>query len=315
MTKENIKMDFHHIPVLLKETIEYLKPVYGGIYVDGTLGGGGHSLEILKRIGPEGKLIGIDRDPTAIKTTSEKLKDFKDVFIPVHGNNADVIDLLDEMNIDHIDGMIMDLGVSSHQFDETDRGFTYREDVRLDMRMDTSQDFSAYDLVNSYSVEDLSRIFWTYGEERWAKRIAEFVVKNRPVETTGQLVEIIKAAVPASARQGGPHPARRVFQAIRIEVNNELGSLEKAIENAIRLLKPNGRLCIISFHSLEDRIVKQSFKRESNPCTCPKDLPVCICGKRPQIKILTRRPVIPSPEEIEVNPRSRSAKLRACKKL
>lgn len=315
MTKENIKMDFHHIPVLLKETIEYLKPVYGGIYVDGTLGGGGHSLEILKRIGPEGKLIGIDRDPTAIKTTSEKLKDFKDVFIPVHGNNADVIDLLDEMNIDHIDGMIMDLGVSSHQFDETDRGFTYREDVRLDMRMDTSQDFSAYDLVNSYSVEDLSRIFWIYGEERWAKRIAEFVVKNRPVETTGQLVEIIKAAVPASARQGGPHPARRVFQAIRIEVNNELGSLEKAIENAIRLLKPNGRLCIISFHSLEDRIVKQSFKRESNPCTCPKDLPVCICGKRPQIKILTRRPVIPSPEEIEVNPRSRSAKLRACKKL
>ncbi len=315
MTKENIKMDFHHIPVLLKETIEYLKPVYGGIYVDGTLGGGGHSLEILKRIGPEGKLIGIDRDPTAIKTTSEKLKDFKDAFIPVHGNNADVIDLLDEMNIDHIDGMIMDLGVSSHQFDETDRGFTYREDVRLDMRMDTSQDFSAYDLVNSYSVEDLSRIFWTYGEERWAKRIAEFVVKNRPVETTGQLVEIIKAAVPASARQGGPHPARRVFQAIRIEVNNELASLEKAIENAIRLLKPNGRLCIISFHSLEDRIVKQSFKRESNPCTCPKDLPVCICGKRPQIKILTRRPVIPSLEEIEVNPRSRSAKLRACKKL
>lgn len=315
MTKENIKMDFHHIPVLLKETIEYLKPVYGGIYVDGTLGGGGHSLEILKRIGPEGKLIGIDRDPTAIKTTSEKLKDFKDVFIPVHGNNADVIDLLDEMNIDHIDGMIMDLGVSSHQFDETDRGFTYREDVRLDMRMDTSQDFSAYDLVNSYSVEDLSRIFWIYGEERWAKRIAEFVVKNRPVETTGQLVEIIKAAVPASARQGGPHPARRVFQAIRIEVNNELASLEKAIENAIRILKPNGRLCIISFHSLEDRIVKQSFKRESNPCTCPKDLPVCICGKRPQIKILTRRPVIPSPEEIEVNPRSRSAKLRACKKL
>lgn len=315
MTKENIKMDFHHIPVLLKETIEYLKPVNGGIYVDGTLGGGGHSLEILKRIGPEGKLIGIDRDPTAIKTTSEKLKDFKDVFIPVHGNNADVIDLLDEMNIDHIDGMIMDLGVSSHQFDETDRGFTYREDVRLDMRMDTSQDFSAYDLVNSYSVEDLSRIFWIYGEERWAKRIAEFVVKNRPVETTGQLVEIIKAAVPASARQGGPHPARRVFQAIRIEVNNELGSLEKAIENAIRILKPNGRLCIISFHSLEDRIVKQSFKRENNPCTCPRDLPVCICGKRPQIKILTRRPVIPSPEEIEVNPRSRSAKLRACKKL
>ncbi|HZK33914.1 MAG TPA: 16S rRNA (cytosine(1402)-N(4))-methyltransferase RsmH, partial [Bacillota bacterium] len=219
------------------------------------------------------------------------------------------------LNIDYIDGMIMDLGASSHQFDEKDRGFTYQEDVRLDMRMDTTQDFSAYELVNQYSVKELAEIFWSYGEERWSKRIAEFVVKNRPVETTGQLVEVIKAAVPAAARRGGPHPARRVFQAIRIEVNRELELLDKALENSISVLKPKGRLCVISFHSLEDRIVKRTFRKQNRPCTCPPDLPICICGKKPQVEILTRRPINPTDGEIEGNPRSRSAKLRACKKL
>lgn len=308
-------MEFHHTPVMLEEVLQYLDPKPGGIYADGTLGGGGHSLEILKRISPGGRLIGIDRDPAAIKAAQERLKDWAGSFTAVHGNYSDIREILDYLGVEHLDGMIMDLGVSSYQLDEKERGFTYNEDVRLDMRMDTTQDFSAYDVINGYTAEDLARIFWQYGEERWSKRIAEFIVKNRPIDTTGRLVEVIKAAVPASARRTGPHPARRVFQAIRIEVNSELEHLKVAVDKAVSALKPGGRLCIITFHSLEDRIVKTEFQRLSNPCTCPPKSPVCLCGETPQVEILTRKPVLPTAEEIDSNPRSRSAKLRACRKL
>jgi 16S rRNA (cytosine1402-N4)-methyltransferase len=308
-------MEFHHIPVLLQETLEYLKPVPGGIYVDGTLGGGGHSIEILKRIAPSGRLIGIDRDPAAIQAAAERLKDYKSSFTPVHGNYVDVKEFLRNLNIDAADGMLMDLGVSSHQLDETERGFSYHEDVRLDMRMDTTQKFSAYEVVNEYSAEELSRVIWEYGEERWAKRIAKFIVDDRPIATTAELVEAIKKAVPASARRDGPHPARRTFQAIRIEVNQELSLLEKAVRNAVSVLKPGGRLCVITFHSLEDRIVKTTFRSLKDPCTCPPGAPICICGKIPEVDIITRKPVIPGDEELENNPRSRSAKLRVCQKL
>lgn len=308
-------MEFHHTPVMLEEVLQYLDPKPGGIYADGTLGGGGHSLEILKRISPGGRLIGIDRDPAAIKAAQERLKDWAGSFTAVHGNYSDIREILDDLGVEHLDGMIMDLGVSSYQLDEKERGFTYNEDVRLDMRMDTTQDFSAYDVINGYTAEDLARIFWQYGEERWSKRIAEFIVKNRPIDTTGRLVEVIKAAVPASARRTGPHPARRVFQAIRIEVNSELEHLKVAVDKAVSALKPGGRLCIITFHSLEDRIVKTEFQRLSNPCTCPPKSPVCLCGETPQVEILTRKPVLPTAEEIDSNPRSRSAKLRACRKL
>ncbi|HOB20129.1 MAG TPA: 16S rRNA (cytosine(1402)-N(4))-methyltransferase RsmH [Candidatus Atribacteria bacterium] len=308
-------MEFHHIPVMLEEVLQYLDPKPGGIYADGTLGGGGHSLEILKRIVPDGRLIGIDRDPEAIKAARERLKAWSGSFTAVHGNYADIVEILKDLGIEHLDGMIMDLGVSSHQLDEKERGFTYNEDVRLDMRMDTTQDFSAYDVINGYPAEELARIFWQYGEERWSKRIAEFIVRNRPIETTGRLVEVIKAAVPASARRSGPHPARRVFQAVRIEVNRELEHLKEAIDRAVSVLKPGGRLCIITFHSLEDRIVKTQFQRLSNPCICPPKSPVCLCGKTPQVEILTRKPVLPTEDETGSNPRSRSAKLRACRKL
>ncbi len=308
-------MEFHHTPVMLEEVLQYLDPKPGGIYADGTLGGGGHSLEILKRISPGGRLIGIDRDPAAIKAAQERMKDWAGSFTAVHGNYSDIREILDDLGVEHLDGMIMDLGVSSYQLDEKERGFTYNEDVRLDMRMDTTQDFSAYDVINGYTAEDLARIFWQYGEERWSKRIAEFIVKNRPIDTTGRLVEVIKAAVPASARRTGPHPARRVFQAIRIEVNSELEHLKVAVDKAVSALKPGGRLCIITFHSLEDRIVKTEFQRLSNPCTCPPKSPVCLCGETPQVEILTRKPVLPTAEEIDSNPRSRSAKLRACRKL
>ena len=308
-------MDFHHIPVMLKETLEYLNPVPGGIYVDGTMGGGGHSLEILKRIAPVGRLIGIDRDPEAVRAASEKLKDYKDSFLPIHGNYVDVKEFLRDLEIDAVDGMLMDLGVSSYQLDAAERGFSYQDDVRLDMRMDTTQDFSAYEVVNKYSAGELSKVIRDYGEERWAKRIARFIVDNRPITTTGELVEVIKKAVPASARRDGPHPARRTFQAIRIEVNQELSLLEDGIRNAVSILKPGGRLCIITFHSLEDRIVKTTFRNLKDPCICPPEAPVCICGKVPEVDIVTRKPIAPSDEELKINPRSRSAKLRVCQKL
>jgi len=308
-------MEFHHTPVLLQETLKYLNPAPGGIYVDGTIGGGGHSIEILKRIVPGGRLIGVDRDPEAILAVSERLKDYGPFLSPVHGNYVEIREIMSDLGIPAADGMLMDLGVSSYQLDAVKRGFSYREDVRLDMRMDTTQEFSAYELVNGYPEAELARVIREYGEERWAKRIARFIVENRPIATTGELVKVIKKAIPASARRKGPHPARRTFQAIRIEVNQELSLLEDGIRNAVSILKPGGRLCIITFHSLEDRIVKRTFRNLQDPCICPPDAPICTCGRIPEVKILTKKPIIPNDVELETNPRSRSAKLRVCQKL
>ena len=308
-------MEFHHTPVLLQETLKYLNPAPGGIYVDGTIGGGGHSIEILKRIVPGGRLIGVDRDPEAILAVSERLKDYGPFLSPVHGNYVEIREIMSDLGIPAADGMLMDLGVSSYQLDAVKRGFSYREDVRLDMRMDTTQEFSAYELVNGYPEAELTRVIRNYGEERWAKRISRFIVENRPIATTGELVKVIKKAIPASARRKGPHPARRTFQAIRIEVNQELSLLEDGIRNAVSILKPGGRLCIITFHSLEDRIVKRTFRNLQDPCICPPDAPICTCGRIPEVKILTKKPIIPNDVELETNPRSRSAKLRVCQKL
>jgi len=295
--------------------MEHLKPIPGCIYVDGTMGGGGHSEEILKRIYPTGRLIGIDRDPAAYKAASERLKAWSESFTPVHGNFADIKNILATLNISAVDGVLLDLGVSSHQLDSPERGFSYHEDVRLDMRMDTTQEISAYELVNQSSEEELARIIWDYGEERWAKRIAAFIVKHRPLETTGQLVEVIKKAIPAAARREGPHPARRTFQALRIAVNQELSLLEQALRDAVEVLKPGGRLCVITFHSLEDRIVKQTFRSLKDPCICPPEAPVCTCGKTPVVDIITRKPIVPKEEELKDNARARSAKLRVCEKI
>jgi 16S rRNA (cytosine1402-N4)-methyltransferase len=308
-------MEFSHTPVLLNEVIKLLDCHPGQVIVDGTVGGGGHAYEILKRIIPGGFLIGIDRDPNALEAAQKKLEEFEGCFKLVHANFANVKEVLKSLGIDAVDGMLLDLGVSSYQLEEKDRGFTYMQDAPLDMRMDPTQTFSAYNVVNEYSQQELERVIREYGEERWAKRIAEFIVSSRPIETTGQLVDVIKRAIPAAARREGPHPAKRTFQAIRIEVNQELNLLPRAIESAVEVLKPGGRLCIISFHSLEDRIVKQMFRSLSNPCTCPPDSPVCICGRRPLVKVLTSKPVTPTSREVSANPRSRSAKARCCQKL
>lgn len=308
-------MQFTHKSVLYEESLELLNCKPGHIVVDGTLGGGGHARGILESIVPGGKLIGIDRDPQALEYATEKLSEFEDTFIPIHGNFADVDSILRDLDIESIDGMILDIGVSSPQLDNVERGFTYREDAPLDMRMNPDQDFSAYDVVNGYSRQQLTKIIGSYGEERWASRIAQFIVDNRPIETTGKLVTIIKAAIPAGARRRGPHPAKRTFQAIRIEVNGELDALKQGIDRAIEVLKPGGRLCIISFHSLEDRIVKRAFKRLEDPCICAKDAPICVCGLEPKVEIVTRKPIMASERELKGNPRARSARLRACQKL
>ncbi|MFO7294658.1 MAG: 16S rRNA (cytosine(1402)-N(4))-methyltransferase RsmH [Clostridia bacterium] len=308
-------MEFSHTPVLLDEVLELLDCHPGQVVVDGTVGGGGHAYEILKRIVPGGFLIGIDRDPNALQAAQKKLGEFEGSFKLVHANFADIKEVLQSLGIDAVDGILLDLGVSSYQLDEAARGFTYMQDAPLDMRMDPTQTFSAYNVVNEYSQQELERVIREYGEERWAKRIAQFIVSNRPIETTGQLVDVIKRAIPAAARREGPHPAKRTFQAIRIEVNQELALLPKAIESAVEVLKPGGRLCIISFHSLEDRIVKQVFRSLSNPCTCPPDSPICMCGRRPVVKVLTGKPVTPTSREVSTNPRSRSAKARCCQKL
>lgn len=310
-------MEFHHVSVLFKESIEALKIKQDGIYVDGTLGGGGHSHGILSQCDTV-RLIGIDQDSDAIKAASERLSEFGSRVTIVNKNFSEIKNILSKLNIDKIDGAVLDLGVSSYQLDNAERGFSYMHDAALDMRMNRDSLKSAYDIVNSYSCEELTRIFYEYGEENWSKRIAEFICdrrKEKPVKTTFELVDIIKAAIPKKARLEGGHPAKRVFQAIRIEVNNELGILEKAIEDFVSVLKPGGRIAIITFHSLEDRIVKQTFQRLAKGCTCPKEFPVCMCGKTPQIKIVSRKPVLPGKDETEHNSRSKSAKLRIAEKI
>jgi len=311
-------MEFKHVSVLLEECIENLNIKPDGIYVDGTLGGGGHASYICQHLSPEGTLIGIDRDQDALNAASERLKDYPCQKIFVQSNYSDIRNVLEELELDGIDGALLDLGVSSFQLDNAERGFSYMHDAPLDMRMNQDDSFTAYDVVNEYDQKELTRIISKYGEEKWASRVATFIVNGRkdgPIETTGQLVELIKAAIPAKARREGPHPAKRTFQAIRIEVNDELGQLEHAIEEFCDVLNPEGRLCVISFHSLEDRIVKEIIAKRVNPCTCPKEFPVCVCGKTADIKKISKKPILPSAEELEVNPRSRSAKLRVCEKL
>ena len=305
-------MEFHHISVLLNECIDNLNITPDGIYVDGTMGGGGHSLEIAKRL-TTGRLICIDQDPNAHEAAGKRLAEYKDRITFVRDNFGNIANILDSLGIEKIDGMLLDIGVSSHQLDEAERGFSYQQDAPLDMRMNPDRPFSAYDVVNGYDEDELDRVIFTYGEERWARRIAQFIVKereNKPIETTGELVDIIKKAVPKGTRKDGPHPAKRTFQAIRIEVNGELEVLQRAIDDVAARLAVGGRLCIITFHSLEDRIVKEAFRKQENPCICPPQFPVCVCGKKPLGRVITRKPILPSKEELEENPRSRSAKLR-----
>ena len=288
-----------------------------GIYVDGTLGGGGHSSEILKKLSDKGLLIGIDQDRDALKAASARLQNYKNVKY-VHNNFYNVDSILNELGIEKIDGMLMDLGVSSYQLDTGDRGFSYMQDAPLDMRMNRDNSLSAYEVVNNYDEEELYRIIRDYGEEKFAKRIARFIVEKREeknIETTLELVEIIKAAIPAKARREGPHPAKRTFQAIRIEVNSELSILNKAIEDGVNRLNKGGRMAIITFHSLEDRIVKLKFKELATACTCPKEFPICICGGKAKVKIISRKAIEPSKEEVDENPRSRSAKLRVIERI
>lgn len=310
-------MEFKHISVLLNECLEGLNIKEDGVYVDCTLGGAGHSSEILKRLSKKGTLIGIDQDQDALKAAKEKLKDYDNV-IYVHNNFHNIDLILKNLGIEKVDGILMDLGVSSYQLDTGERGFSYMQDGKLDMRMNREDNFSAYDVVNNYEKESLYKVIREYGEEKFAKRIADFICSAREkkvIETTFELVEIIKSAIPAKARREGPHPAKRTFQAIRIEVNKELAILNKAIEDGVSHLNEGGRMGIITFHSLEDRIVKVKFKDLENPCTCPSDFPMCICNKKPIVKLVTRKPIGPSDEELEINPRSRSAKLRVVEKL
>jgi 16S rRNA (cytosine1402-N4)-methyltransferase len=310
-------MEFKHISVLLNEVIEGLNIKENGIYVDCTLGGAGHSGEIIKRLSADGRLIGIDQDKDALKAAGEKLKEYENTTY-VHNNFTNIEEILNSLNIEGVDGILMDLGVSSYQLDEGERGFSYMKDAPLDMRMNRDSEFTAYDVVNGYNEEQLSKVIRDFGEEKFARRIAKFIVDRRsanPINTTLQLVDIIKAAIPAKARREGPHPAKRTFQAIRIEVNKELDILDKAIEGAVNKLKSGGRVAVITFHSLEDRIIKIKFKELENPCNCPKEFPICICGKKPKVKIITRKPIDPSEEEVDENPRSRSAKLRIAEKI
>lgn len=305
-------MEFHHISVLLNECIESLNIKPDGIYVDGTLGGAGHSYEICKRL-TTGRLIGIDQDMNAINAATKRLEEFKDKVTLVHSNFSNIKKVFEDLGIEKADGFLLDIGVSSHQLDEAERGFSYMQDALLDMRMDTSRSLSAYEVVNEYSEKELNDIIFEYGEERWAKRIAEFIVAERkvkPITTTYELVDVIKKAVPKGARKDGPHPAKRTFQAIRIEVNGELDVLKTAINDMTDLLNPKGRLAIITFHSLEDRIVKNEFRKQENPCTCPREFPVCMCNKVSKGKVITRKPILPSEEELLENHRARSAKLR-----
>jgi 16S rRNA (cytosine1402-N4)-methyltransferase len=310
-------MEFKHISVLYEKSIDALNIKDNGIYVDGTLGGGGHSYGILSR-NATCSLIGIDQDREAIKAASERLSVFGERVTIVNSNFCEITNILANQNVEKIDGAVLDLGVSSYQLDNVSRGFSYMQDAALDMRMNPDGPITAKDIVNSYSAEELSRIFFEYGEEKWSKRIAEFIVREReksPLKTTGQLVDIIKAAIPQKARAEGGHPAKRVFQAIRIEVNGELKILEQALRDFAEALSSGGRLAVITFHSLEDRIVKNTFKALAEGCICPKEFPVCVCGHTPTAKIITRKPILPSAEEMENNSRSKSAKLRVIEKI
>ena len=306
-------MEFVHRSVLLKETVDNLNIRPDGIYVDGTLGGGGHAYEVCRRVGKEGRFIGIDQDGEAIGAASKRLEEFGSRVSIVRSNYVDFQSVLDRLSIKRVDGIMLDLGVSSYQLDEAKRGFTYREDAPLDMRMDQRQNKTAKDIVNGYSEQELYRMIRDYGEDRFAKNIAKHIVaarKEKEIETTGELVEIIKAAIPMRVRAAKGHPAKQTFQAIRIELNRELDVLRESLDGMIERLNPNGRLCIITFHSLEDRIVKNSFRKNENPCICPPDFPVCVCGRVSKGIVITKKPILPGPDEMEDNPRSKSAKLR-----
>ena len=306
-------MEFVHASVLLNETIESLNIKPDGIYADGTLGGGGHSLEIAKRLADGGWLIGIDRDEDALAAASKRLAAYENRVTIRRGNYAGMTGIMKELGIPALDGIVLDLGVSSYQLDSAERGFSYMQDAPLDMRMDRRESRTAADLVNEASEQELFRIIRDYGEERFAKNIAKHIAERRNrkrIETTGELVEIIRASIPMKLQKNGGHPAKRTFQAIRIELNGELSTLEDSLDGMIDLLKDGGRLSVITFHSLEDRIVKAAFKRNENPCTCPPDFPVCVCGKKPKGFVVTRKPILPTEEEMGVNPRAKSAKLR-----
>ena len=305
-------MEFYHRPVLLEECLEGLALRPQGIYLDGTLGGGGHSAAILERLGPQGRLYGIDRDPQALQAAAARIQDRR--FTPIRGNFHQAKALLAQHGVASLDGALLDLGVSSHQLDARERGFSYHDDAPLDMRMDPDQPFSARDLVNQWSQEDIARVLRDYGEEKWAAQIARVLCDRRqshPIQTTAQLVDIVDAAIPKKVRaRDGSHPARRTFQALRIAVNDELAPLEQALRDLAELLVPGGRLCVIAFHSLEDRVVKNTFRSLADPCTCPKNLPVCVCGKTPTVRIITLKPITATPQELAENPRARSATLR-----
>ncbi len=306
-------MVFKHTSVLLEETVDGLNIKPDGIYVDGTLGGGGHAYEVCSRLGNKGRFIGIDQDEAAIEAASARLRDFGERVTIVRSNYCDMRSRLQELGIDKVDGIVLDLGVSSYQLDTAERGFSYRVDAPLDMRMDRRQLVTAKDIVNDYSEMDLFRIIRDYGEDKFAKNIAKHIVMERekgPIETTGQLIEIIKRAIPMKFQKTAGHPAKRTFQAIRIELNRELEVLRDTLDDMIELLNTDGRICIITFHSLEDRIVKSIFKRNENPCTCPSHFPVCVCGNVSKGKVITRKPILPSSGELEENSRSKSAKLR-----
>jgi len=303
-------MEFKHKSVLLNETIDGLNIKPDGIYVDGTLGGGGHAYEVCRRLGEKGSIVGIDQDAAAIEAASARLKDFGEKVTIVRSNYCDMKSKLHELGIDKVDGIVLDLGVSSYQLDTAERGFSYREDAPLDMRMDTRQKMTARDIVNDYTEADLYRVIRDYGEDKFAKNIAKHIVQARavkPVETTAELSEIIRASIPMKFQKKS---GQRTFQAIRIELNRELDVLRDSLDDMIDLLNPGGRLCIITFHSLEDRIVKSAFRKNENPCTCPPDFPVCVCGKKSKGSIITKKPILPSEEELEYNSRSKSAKLR-----
>ena len=306
-------MEFVHKSVLLNETIDGLNIQPDGIYVDGTLGGGGHAYEVCRRLGDKGSIVGIDQDAAAIEAAGNRLKDFGEKVTIVRSNYCDMKSKLHELGIDKVDGIVLDLGVSSYQLDTAERGFSYREDAPLDMRMDTRQKMTARDIVNDYEEMELYRVIRDYGEDKFAKNIAKHIVaarKVKPIETTGELTEIIRASIPMKYQKKSGHPAKRTFQAIRIELNRELEVLKDSLDDMIDLLNPGGRLCIITFHSLEDRIVKSAFRKNENPCTCPSDFPVCVCGKVSKGSILTRKPILPSKEEMEENSRAKSAMLR-----